>query len=95
MSYIINDRQTGIDKSFVSRGLSIHSNTVTRADAAMGSMFMGDEKVLIPRQKFMSINMIGHKTKLAHLCFFRLTNTSSREIPTKLGIAPATPPIDK
>ena len=95
MSYIINDRQTGIDKSFVSRGLSIHSSIVTRADAAMGSMFMGDEKVLIPRQRFMSINMIGHKTKLAHLCFFRLTKTNSLNIPTRLGIAPAMPPIHK
>jgi hypothetical protein len=95
MSYIINDRQTGIDKSFVSNGLSIHSNTVTRADAAMGSMFMGDEKVLIPRQKFMNINIMGHKTRLAHLCFLRLTNTSSRAIPTRLGIAPATPPMHK
>ena len=60
-SYIINAVHTGIDISFVKRGLSIHSNTVTRADAAMGSMFIGDEKVLIPRQRFMSMNTAGQK----------------------------------
>ncbi len=77
---------------FVRCGLSIHNETVTNVDAAIGNTLKTELNVLITRIQFTIINKIGHKAIFAHLCFLRLINMISRNMPTAFGISPAVPP---
>ncbi len=78
--------------SFVIFGFFIQSEMVTKVDAAIGRMFMGDLKVKNPRVHPHKINRIGQIILSAHLFFSRLTNISSLKIPIKFGITPPNAP---
>ena len=92
ISYRRKNADTGTESSFVKTGLRSQSETVTSADADSGNMFMGVRKEANPKAKFMVINKSGQAVWFAHFCSSRFAKTSSRNIPTKLGIAPPMAP---
>ena len=92
ISYIRKDTETGMERSFVSLGFLSHKETVTRLDAAMGKIFIGDLKEKAARNQFAKMKTIGQTNELAHFLFSRLTKTHSLKIPIKLGTIPPTAP---
>ena len=87
-SYTINVIETGTDMIFVRVGFFSQRETVTKVDAAMGKIFMGELNVRIPNAQFSAINKIGQIKTCAHFFFSLCIKTSSRKIPTKLGTMP-------
>ena len=87
-SYTINVAETGAEIIFVSFGFLSHSEIVTKVDAAIGKIFIGELNVLSPRPQLSIINKIGHITEFAHFLLSLFMNTISLKIPTKLGIIP-------
>ena len=94
-SYTIKASDTGSEMIFVSLGLSIHKETVTNVEAAIGRMFRRERKVCMPSDQFMRMNKSGHKKLFAHLWLLRFIKISSLKMPTAFGMSPAVPPRHK
>ena len=92
MSYMRNDSDTGTDIILVRRVFLSHSDTVTNADAVIGRRLMGDLKERILNEKLSTMKKTGHNGKFAHFLSSRFTNTSSLNIPERLGIMPPNAP---
>jgi len=55
---------TGSDIIFVKRGFLHQREIVTKVDAVIGRIFIGEEKVLIAKPQFIAINKTGQQNSI-------------------------------